>query len=465
MSRRTLSVLPALLMAAGCAVGPDYERPKTETPAAWGEAADTSSADLSKWWTLFGDETLSGLVERALKANHDLKSAVSRVGEARADMEIIFGYAYPEVSASASYAYSRISPNAQPFPITQIYQNRYKLGFDASWEIDIFGGGRRRREQSSAEFESWVENRRAVLVTLLGEVARNYVLLRGQQLQTTIQRRNVASARDTAEIIRSRLAAGVATSFDVARAEAQLASAEALLPTLDASVKQTVHRLSVLLGLQPQALAEELSAPKPIPSAPPRVVVGLPSELLLRRPDVRQAERQLAASTAAIGVAVAELYPRLSLTGAFGLDSLGTGNLFDWNSRALSLGPTLRWPIFAAGRLKNQVVVQEAVQEQALFQYEKAVLTALEDVENSLVAYLREGERRRSLEAAVQSNLKAVELADDLYKKGLTSFTDVLDAQRALYAAQLDLGRSVADVALDLVALYKALGGGWESTP
>jgi multidrug efflux system outer membrane protein len=249
----------------------------------------------------------------------------------------------------------------------------------------------------------------------------------------------------------------------VSRAEALLASAEAALPPVEAALKQTVHRLSVLLGLPPESLAAELSAEAPIPAAPARVVVGLPSELLLRRPDVRQAERRLAEATATIGVAVSELYPKFSLTGAFGLDSLGSADFLKWESRAWSLGPSVRWPVFAAGRLRAQVAVEDARKNQALDAYEKSVLTALEDVENALVAYLREGERRKSLEAAVAADRKAIELADDLYRKGLTSFIDVLDAQRALYGAQAELARSQAEVTLDLVALYRALGGGWES--
>jgi NodT family efflux transporter outer membrane factor (OMF) lipoprotein len=444
-------------------VGPDYERPKTQAPAGWSEKTDTSTADLSRWWTVFNDETLNGLVERAVLANHDLKLAADRVVESRAQMGVVLGALLPEIDLTGSQTHSRLSPNGQPFPISQIYQSRYKVGFDASWEIDLFGGAQRGYEAASADYESWIENRRAVLVTLLGDVARNYVGVRGNQLLISVLRRNVASARGTAEITQARLAAGVATSLDVARAEALLASAEAAVPPVEAALKQTVHRLSVLLGLPPGALATELSSEAPIPAASARVVVGLPSELLLRRPDVRQAERKLAGATATVGVAVSELYPKFSLTGAFGLDSLGSADFLKWQSRVWSLGPSIRWPVFAAGRLRAQVAVEDARKSQALDAYEKSVLVALEDVENALVAYLREGERRKSLEAALAADRKAVELADDLYRKGLTSFIDVLDAQRALYGAEADLGRSTAEVALDLVALYKALGGGWES--
>jgi NodT family efflux transporter outer membrane factor (OMF) lipoprotein len=456
-------VIAVLGLAAGCAVGPDYERPKSETPAAWGEKADTATADLSRWWTVFNDDALNTLIERAATSNHDLRIAVGRVNEARAQLGVVMGALYPEVNAGASHDHSRISPNAQPFRVTEIYQSHYSAGFDASWEIDLFGGVQRGYEAATADYESWIENRRGVMVVLMGDVARSYVDLRGYQLLVSILRQNIESARETVEITKARLAAGVATSLDVSRAEALRATAEAALPNVEAALKQSIHRLSVLVGTAPETLSAELLAPRPIPSAPPRVIVGLPSELLLRRPDVRQAERRLAVATAAVGVATAELYPKISLTGAFGLDSLGSADFLKWESRAWSLGPSIRWPIFSGGRIRAQIAVQDAQQEQALASYEKSVLVALEDVENTLVAYLRSGDRRRHLEEAVDENRKAVALADDLYKKGLTSFIDVLDAQRALYATQTELGRSVAEVTLNLVALYKALGGGWES--
>jgi len=459
--KRFLAV--CLLVSSGCAVGPDYERPKSETPAAWGEKADTSAADLSTWWTVFHDDTLNGLVDRAVKSNHDLRIAAGRVHEARGQLGVVIGEAFPEVNVGGFYSKSRLSPNGQPFPITDIYQSRYHVGFDASWEIDLWGAVQRGYEAASADYESWIENRRNVMVILLGDVARNYVGLRGNQLLIGVLRQNVVSARETEEITKARLVAGVATSLDVSRAEALRASAEAAIPQVEAAIKQTIHRLSVLLGTAPETLAAELGEPRAIPTAPPRVIVGLPSDLILRRPDVRQSERRLATATAAIGVATADLYPRISLTGAFGLDSLSSADFLKWSSRAWSLGPTVRWPIFAGGRIRAQIEVQNAQQEQALASYEKSVLLALEEVENTLVAYLREGDRRRLLDEAVSANRKAVDLADDLYKKGLTSFIDVLDAQRALYLTQADLARSEADVTLNLVALYKALGGGWES--
>lgn len=460
MKRFTLVLI---LVASGCAVGPDYERPAIPAPAAWNESLDASPADLSRWWTLFNDPVLDRLVERAVRANLDLRIAEARVREARAQVGVVQGALLPQVAAGGSVTRGRVSPNGVQFPLGDPYQTRYSAGFDAAWEIDVFGGTRRAVEQASADLEAWNESRRAVLVTLLGDVAGNYVGLRGNQLLQSVLRRNVESARGTLEITRARLQAGVATTLDVARAEAQMASVEAALPQVDASIRQSVHRLGVLLGAAPATLFGELGAEAPIPAAPARIVAGLPSELLLRRPDVRVAERRLAAATAAIGVATAELYPKFSLTGSFGLDSLSSADFFKGASRAWTLGPSVRWPIFSGGRIRAQIAVEDARTEQALASYERSVLLALEDVENALVSYLREGDRRRSLEAATAANVTAVELADDLYKKGLTSFIDVLDARRALYTAQAELARSQADVMLDLVALYKALGGGWES--
>ena len=358
----------ALVLLAGCAVGPDYERPKTPSPAAWGEQVDASTVDLQAWWTLFHDDALDGLVGRALQSNLDLRIAAGRVHEARAQLGVVLGNLYPEVDLGGSYSKSRLSPNGQPFPLTSLYQSHYSAGFDASWEIDLFGSIQRGYEAATADFESWIENRRAVLVVLLGDVARNYVSLRGNQLLIDVLRRNVVSAKDTEEITKARLLAGVATSLDVARAQALRASAESSFPPVEVEIKQAVHRLSVLLGTAPETLVLELGPSKPIPSAPPRVVVGLPSELLLRRPDVRQAERKLAEATAAIGVATAELYPKISLTGAFGLDSLGSADFLKWQSRAWSLGPSIRWPIFSGGRLRAQIEVQNAQQEQRLEQ-------------------------------------------------------------------------------------------------
>jgi NodT family efflux transporter outer membrane factor (OMF) lipoprotein len=464
-SRKIPGLLALLLL--GCTVGPDYEKPALPSPTAWSEPGEgkvaSVEADLSRWWTLFGDPGLDSLVERALHSNLDLRSAGARIREARAQYGIAWSALLPSVNATASYTRSRNSQNGlYGFGAFPRYLSEYNAGFDASWEIDLFGGARRGNEAAAADVEAAVEDRWAVMVSLLGEVARNYVALRGYQLQRAVLQENQRSAQGTVDLTRARLSAGVATALDLARAEAQYAASGALIPTVEIQLEQSIHRLGVLLGQDPSALSGELGTVGSIPAIPPRVLVGLPSTLLVRRPDVRRAERQLAAQTARIGLATAELYPRLSLTGAFGFDSIGAADFFKWGSRMWSIGPTLRWPVFAGGRIVSTIRLEEARAEQAAFAYEQAFLVALEDVENALVAYLREGHRTATLVEEVAADRRATDLANELYLKGLASFLEVLDAQRALYLAQWELAQSQAAVTLNVVALYKALGGGWE---
>jgi NodT family efflux transporter outer membrane factor (OMF) lipoprotein len=280
-----------------------------------------------------------------------------------------------------------------------------------------------------------------------------------------VLREQIASAADRLGLLKARLEAGVASALDVAREEALLRSTEAQRPPAEADVARAVHRLGVLLGRDPGALAAELGPEGPIPVPPARVVVGLPAALLARRPDVRRAERELAAATARIGVATAELYPKISLTGAFGLESLRASDFFDSASRAWALGPSVRWPIFSAGRLRAGVEAADARREGALAAFDGTVLLALEDVENALVGYLREWDRRRSLEEALAAGRRALSLSEDLYGRGIAGFLDVLTARRAVQDDELRLAASDAAVTLFCVALYKALGGGWEAPP
>jgi outer membrane protein, multidrug efflux system len=428
--------LPLVLLAS-CSVGPDYAPPETAAPAAWTRAGekedgkiDAGAADLSRWWALFKDPVLESLVARAVEGSPDLRIAAARVREARGAAGIARGALLPEIEVDASYARTKTSGNVFTFPGADLHQSRYRGFFDASWEIDLFGGLRREVEAAGADAQASEEDRRAVLVTLRAETARVYVDFRGAQRRRAVLRRQVAAAADRLALLQARLEAGVATTLDVAREEALLRATEAQVPPIEADVARDVHRLGVLLGRDPGALVAELAAEAPIPVPPARIVVGLPAALLARRPDVRRAERELAAATARIGVARAEFFPKISLSGAFGLESLRASDFFESGSRAWSLGPAIRWPIFAAGRLRAQVDVAEARQARALAAFEGTVLAALEEVENALVGYLREGERRRSLEAAVAAGLRALALSEDLQKQGLASFLDVLTAQR-----------------------------------
>ncbi|HZD40807.1 MAG TPA: efflux transporter outer membrane subunit, partial [Terriglobales bacterium] len=332
----------------------------------------------------------------------------------------------------------------------------------ASWEIDVFGGVRRSVEAAEANIGVAVEDRNATLVTLLGEVARNYIELRGFQHRLDVARANLKAQQETLDLTRVRFQAGLASDLDVAQDEALVNATAAQIPSLESSLKQSAYNLDTLLGLEPGALWGELSKEEPIPKLPPEVLVGLPSELLRRRPDIRRAERQLAAATAQVGVATAELFPKFSLTGMFNLQSISASDWLTAQSRFWSVGPTIRWPIFDAGKIRANIEIRNAEQEQALALYEKAILTGLQDVENALVNYAKEQERNRSLVQAVNSSRRAVQLVNELYSRGLTDFLNVLVTQRALYSAEDNLAQSNALMASDLVSLYKALGGGWQ---
>jgi NodT family efflux transporter outer membrane factor (OMF) lipoprotein len=437
-----------------------------------------------QWWTTFNDPALDDLVGRAVKGNFDLRRAAARVREARALRDVSRADLFPTVNTSGSYTHSR-SPVDSFGPVTPsggatgeggatgasfaggngVEGNFYQAGFDASWEIDLFGGIARGVQADEADLAAAAEDRRDVLVSLLAEVARNYLELRGFQRQIVIARENLDAQQQTLNLTRDRLRAGIATDLDVARAQAQVSTTAATIPTLEAGARRAIHRLGVLAGQNPMALVADLAPVKPIPSAPPEIPVGVPSELLRRRADVRRAERELAASSARIGVATAELFPRFSLTGSLGLQSSRSSELLNYGSRFWSIGPSISWPVFDAGRIRASIRAENARQEQAAASYEQAVLTALQEVEDALVSYVKEESRRRTLAEAAAANRRAVDLAIQLYDAGRADFLSVLQAQRDLFATQDALVQSDRLVTTNLVALYKALGGGWQIAP
>jgi len=465
-------------VAAGCSVGPDYHRPEMVTPGAWQEAQqsgiDTQAAsDLTQWWKEFKDPVLDSLVARAVKNNLDLRIAEARVREERATLAATAAGLWPTLDLSGSYSRNRASQNAVGSPTQgavvaptggrQLEQNFYKTGFDSSWEIDIFGGTRRQIEGAEAILQASIEERRGVVVTLLGDVARNYIDSRGLQRRLEVALENLRAQQDTLGLTKVRFDAGLASDFEVAQSEGQVNTTAAQIPALQSALKQAAYRLDVLLGTQPGTSWDELAKTAPIPALPPQAHVGLPADLLRRRPDIRSAERQLAAATAQVGAATADLYPRFSLLGSIGLQSISASDWISAQSRFWSIGPTISWPVFDAGKIRATIEIRNAQQEQALRQYEKSILTAFEDVENALVNYGNEQTRYRSLLEAAAANRRAVQMANDLYIQGLVPFLNVLDAQRTLYATESDLAQSEASMAANLVALYKALGGGWET--
>jgi NodT family efflux transporter outer membrane factor (OMF) lipoprotein len=470
---KIMTAAASVLLAAGCTVGPNYQRPGAKLPAQWGEplaGGITSQNDqVGAWWKGFHDPELDSPIARAVETNLDLRIAEARVRQARAQKDFARAAYWPTVDAAGSYARQRQSEN-QPIigslnvPSSVAFENNvYEAGFDALWEIDLFGGKRRAVEAASAELAAVEYGRCDVLVTLLSEVARNYVQTRGAQRQLAVLQSQVRAQEETVSITRSRVEHGAARELELQRALALLASIRSQVPTIETSIQASIHRLGVLLAQTPDALQEELSTTAPIPAPPPEVPVGLPSDLLFRRPDVRRAERQLASQTARIGQVKADLFPKFFLTGSAGLTSISTSDFFSPSSRMWSIGPTVQWRVFDAGRVRASVRAQTAVQDQASLTYEQVVLTSLEDVENALVAYAKEQEHRRLLEEAVAANQNSVNLANQLYTKGLGTYLVLLDAQRALYLSQDELVRSERAVTLNLVALYKALGGGWDT--
>ena len=462
-----LATMLLLLPLIGCTVGPNYKRPQVSVPQQWTVApargTTTNPPETDAWWLSFKDPELDSLIARAVDRNLDLKLALERVQEARAARGVVRSAYFPSIDANVSATRERVqiySPAGLPSPFET---NAFQGYLSASWELDVFGGIRRAVEAATADVAAAEDNRRDVLVILLGDVGRAYAQLRGFQRQLEIANKNIATQEDTLELTATRAKAGLATELDVSRAAAQVESTKAVVPTLLSGIDVSIHRLSVLLGEEPDALRDELEKATPIPAAGPDVEVGLPSDLLKRRPDIARAEAQLAAATARIGVAKADLFPRFFLTGTAGRQAtqlhdltLGLGNFY-------SIGPGISLPLFTGGRIRSNIEVETSRQQQALISYEAVILNALEEVENALVSYSEEQERRERLRRAVQQSRLAVDLASDQYRAGLVDFLSVLDAQREVYANEDQLVQSQTSVTTDLIALYRTLGGGWSA--
>jgi NodT family efflux transporter outer membrane factor (OMF) lipoprotein len=457
----------SIAVLAGCAVGPDYKQPKTDTPSQWNALDDgetNSPVALAQWWKNFGDTNLDSYIVTAIQSNLTLRVAEARVREARAQKGIVSANLWPSVGAGGSYSKNRYSANTFPAlpPGTDLSYNLYDANFDAVWELDVFGGTRRAVQAAGAQIGSAEYSQRDVLISVLAEVARNYISARAYQERLKIARDNIKVEQDVLDLTSNRFENGLGNDLDVEQSKALLSTTESQIPSLEIGFDESVRALAVLLGQEPDALMDEMSAKKDIPITPPLVPVGLPSDLLLRRPDVQKAERDLAAATAQIGVAKADLYPKFSLTGIAGLQSVSAQNWYDWPSRYWQAGPTVQWELFEAGSIVANIHVQNAKQEEALNTYQQTVLVALEDVENALTAYAKEQVRRESLSQSVEANQAAFDLSTQLYKSGLADFIRVLNSETSLFITQDALVESDQNVSQDLVQLYKALGGGWE---
>jgi multidrug efflux system outer membrane protein len=452
---------------AGCAVGPDYKKPETPVaPKFAGAEAGPYSADeaQAKFWTQFRDPTLDQLIDEALNSNHDLRIALGRLIEARATRhQAQFDFA-PTVTASGGYTKERFpaitSPTGGPYSA-----HLYDAGFDALWELDFFGRIRRNVEAQSAEVEGAVASLRDAQVSVTAEVARSYFELRGQQTQLAVAHHNVDNQRETLALTQARLEAGSGTELDTSRAQSQLSATLATIGPLEAAVAVSIHRLSVLTGREPNALNALLSAPHDLPDLPAIAAVGDPPGLLRRRPDIRVAERQLAASTALVGVAIGDLFPKVTFTGNFSYSALDTSQLGSSASRGYVVGPAISWAAFDLGRVRARVAGSRAQADVALASYEQSVLRALEETEDALVTHARTRDSLKDATDSAEASRTAARLARTRYEGGVVDFLSVLDAERTQLAAEDKLAQSRTDAATSLIAVYKALGGGWEMAP
>jgi multidrug efflux system outer membrane protein len=470
LKNKTFLLAPiAAAVLSACAVGPNYHEPENKVADRFEQAASPTystaadgEASVSQFWTNFQDATLESLISQALVANHDLRIAATRVREARAlRRDAAFDLA-PSINVGGGYTKQRTA-NVTTQPGAPRTSELYDAGFDAFWELDFFGGVRRGLEASNAQLGAIEAERRDTQVIVTAEVTRTYFELRGQQQQLDVARRNVGNQQATLDLANARLEAGSATEFDTARAQAQLSTTLGGIAPLEAAVARSIHRLSVLLGKEPGALRAELAPVRDLPALPGIVPVGDPAGLLRRRPDIRVAERGLASATARVGVAVADLFPRVTFTGTAGYVATESGGLGDRGSDAYVLAPGISWGILDLGNVQARIAGANWRKEGALLQYQQTVLEALEETENSLVTHARARERLVHDEAAVRASHTAADLARVRYENGASDFLSVLTAERTLLDSEDRLARSRTEAATSLIAVYKSLGGGWQT--
>ena len=474
----SVALLVAPLLASGCTtVGPDFVQPPAPQTDEWLEEENpkvqSETADYSRWWTVFNDPVLDDLIETAYRENLSLQIAGIRILEARARLGIAVGGQYPQIQdATGAYSRNVISENAPNAAAADRDFDDLFVGFDAAWEIDFWGRFRRGIESANASFGATVADYDDLLVSLTAEVAATYIVIRELEERLVLARENVGIQQRTLEITDVRFRAGAVTELDVQQARSLLRDTQALIPDLETQRRQAKNALSVLLGMPPSKLREILGAAGTIPAAPAEVAVGIPAELLRRRPDIRRAELAAGAQSARIGIARADLFPRFTLAGFIGFETsdaggvtsnnASLGDLFDGDSFTGFIGPSVRWPILNYGRLTNNVRVQDARFQQLIVNYQDTVLRAYQEVEDGVVAFLRAQDRTRFLADGVAASERAVQLSLLQYRQGIIDFTRVLDSQRSQVSQQDRLANSRGTVARNLIATYKALGGGWE---
>ena len=469
-------LLAAPVLLAGCTVGPDYHRPDAHAPSAWWGGAPRQAPSTPTiggvidvaWWKRFADPELSSLVERLARQNLDLQVAAERVEQGREQRRIAASQGLPTLDANGVYDRIRLAPQvlstfAVPNPNAPQAFDLWQPNLSSAWEVDLFGRVRRAVEAQRANTAAAIEARHAIALTAIADLAQDYMQLRGTQAVEAITRANLADADRDAALVRDQFANGVGTTLDIANAQAQRDTIAANLPSLDATVAALTNAIGLLLSEPPRARAAELAATVRQPPVPPTVPIGLPSELARRRPDVREAEAQLHEATAQTGVAVADFYPDLRLSGQIGTQALQFPQAFNLFSGYYLVGPTFDVPLFEGGRLRATLRLRRSQQRQAAISYRNTVLQAWTDVDNALTAYEEAQRRQGDIAGAVKQNELALAAARQRYHEGVIDFLNVLAAQSALLQNQSTLAESVMQVETDLVALYRALGGGWEA--
>ncbi len=456
-------------VVAGCALGPNYHRPETPVDGRFvnaGEPGFEQGDPVQRYWSAFGDATLNDLVQDALLHNLDLAAAAANLQAARAARRLAGFDQYPTVTFAGGYSKSLYSQQ-QAFgaDFAEREFDSAQAGFDGLWELDLFGRVRRDVEAARGDLGASAATLQDARVSVIAEVTRDYFVLRGLQDQLVLTQRNADNQQSTLTLTRNRLEAGRGTELDTARAEAQWQTTLASIPSLQATIGTTIYRLSVLTGRQPAALRARLTAMAATPPLPPLIAIGTPEQLLRRRPDVRIAERRLAAATARIGVAMGDLFPKVTLTGELGYSAPSFGDFGSNEARFFAFGPSITWAAFDLGRVQARIGQSKALTDAALASYQGAVLNALEDTEGALITYGRAQNRLQGLKVAAAASDKAADLARQRFQGGLIDFLEVLDAERTALSAELLLSQGRTDAATSLIAVYKALGAGWEAAP
>jgi len=453
-----------ILVLEGCiSVGPDYEPPKPTLPDAWHNKVkkdlDSKDANLQTWWTVFNDDILNDLITQATTNNLDLKTAAARIEQAAALRGVTASQYFPEIFANGgASAIKRTEANTPSG--TDRKDALYSAGLGMAWELDLWGRVRRSVESADASWMATVENYRDILVVLYADIAVNYIRVRTLQERILFAENNLAAQKKTKELTKNRFDSGLVPALDISQAELNYSRTASMIPPMKQDLIETINRLSVLTGQMPFALLKTLKKIQPIPVPPTKIALGLPSELLRQRPDIRRAERNLAAQNARIGMATAEFYPIFTLPGTLSFGA-ADANPFNSSNLSYSFGPQVRWSIFNGNRVRSQVNAEKAATKAALYAYEQTVLKALEETEDSMAAFANEKDRIKSLETAATSAKKSVDLVTELYKSGLTDFQNVLNMELALLTQQDNLATSRGLVSINLIRIYKALGGGW----